>query len=405
IGTAGSTSLNKAVWCHLSSISYGDSTIPLQAFSTLPIPYFNFESAIGLTVDSFDKCVNADAIDMEAFHIANICHDRSIAFSSFKFITDNNNSKTNFDFEELLPVFHYQFNLLLEHLFILDFTVAVVIPVFNRSNQLTKALNSVLNQTYLPSEIIVVDDGSDPKVEISDDRINLQRVMTNTGVSNARNLGIRTSKSNWIAFLDSDDTWHKNHLQVMVNFIQQNPLCRFLQTNETWVRNGVHLNKKAYHKKPEGWAITPSLDRCLVSPSAVMLHRNLFDWFGVFDIHLTVCEDYDLWLRLLRYVPVGFVNINTMTKYGGHKDQLSMAYPAMDRFRVYSLIKLYNKEGFISFKKLYKTTLLIKLNILLNGAIKRGYHKKVSYYNLIINELNDDLPKLSLSKENNFLLN
>ena len=59
-----------------------------------------------------------------------------------------------------------------------------------------------------------------------------------------------------------------------------------------------------------------------MSPSAVIIHRSMVDDFGLFDETMPVCEDYDLWLRMLRYRPVGYCSVVTMTKYGGHADQL-----------------------------------------------------------------------------------
>ena len=388
-GTAGSSTLPLGAWCHLTTVSNGYSSFELSPQTVLPIPYSKFHLGSGFTVDGFDSSIEADVIDMETYYLAEVCKELNIPFVSFKFITDKNNELTQTSFNQTLSDFNASFNQFLNYLILEPITIAVVIPVFNRHSQLKLAINSVLNQSYKPTEVIIVDDGSDPPIDGFDDRVNVIRINANKGVSNARNVGISYSKSNWIALLDSDDIWHKDHLQELVDYLNQNPLCRFLQTDETWVRNGKHFNKKAYHQKPSGWALEPSLERCLVSPSAVMMHRQLLDLYGMFDSKLSVCEDYDLWLRLLRYVSVGLVNKVTMTKYGGHCDQLSEVYPAMDRFRLQSLIKAYNNERLIGFKQLFSSQLLKKIAVLKNGANKRQQTADVLYYDSLINQINN----------------
>ena len=387
IGTAGSPSLSIGSWNQLLSISHDEKTIQLNTQTSLPIPYAKFNLVDGYTVNQMDLSINSDVIDMEAFFYAECCQQKNTSFTSFKFITDRNDFKTQHDFNQQLNLFHHQFNALLNHLFLPDVSISVIVPVFNRSVQFEAALASVLNQSLKPAEIIVVDDGSQPPIQINHDHVQLIRVDSNIGVSHARNLGIKAATSAWIAFLDSDDIWHEHHLESLVLYLKNNPLCRFLQTDETWIRNGKHFNKKSYHQKPSGWALQPSLERCLVSPSAVMIHHSLFDWYGDFNPNLIVCEDYDLWVRLLRYVPVGFVELVTMTKYGGHQDQLSTAYPAMDRFRVQSLIQLFNYEPLEFFRDLYAQVLIKKLTVLKKGASKRMQNDDLAYYDRVLNQL------------------
>ena len=179
--------------------------------------------------------------------------------------------------------------------------ISVIIPTYNRSKLLNRSIRSVLNQTYQPNEIIVVDNGStdDTREMVSK---NFRKICyiyhDKKGVSSARNAGIRISKSNWISFLDSDDEWDPNHLDALRTYLKANPLLRWAQSEEVWIRNGSHFNKKHVHRKPDGWGFDRSLDRCLVSPSAVIIHRSMFNDFGLFDTNLMVCEDYDLWLRI-----------------------------------------------------------------------------------------------------------
>ena len=96
--------------------------------------------------------------------------------------------------------------------------ISVIIPTYNRYEFLKRALNSVYAQTFLPSEVIVVDDGStDNTSHIQLDFPKIKYIyQKNSGVSSARNTGIKNATSDWIAFLDSDDTWLESKLELQV---------------------------------------------------------------------------------------------------------------------------------------------------------------------------------------------
>ena len=128
-----------------------------------------------------------------------------------------------------------------------------------------------------------------------------------SGVSAARNLGVRQSRGRLIAFLDSDDLWQPDKLKIQVRFMENSPEVQICQTDEVWIRHGVRVNPRIKHRKPSGDIFERSLDLCLVSPSAVMMTRELFDRSGGFDESLPVCEDYDLWLRIARDYPVPLI--------------------------------------------------------------------------------------------------
>ncbi|MEO9632079.1 MAG: glycosyltransferase family 2 protein [Sulfitobacter sp.] len=104
---------------------------------------------------------------------------------------------------------------------------SVVIPLYNKAWCVEECLASVLNQSYSPSEIIVVDDGSKdcgPKLvaEHSDPRVRLVR-RSNSGPGRARNTGIALAKYPWVSFLDADDLWHPDHLRIHAEGIESNP--------------------------------------------------------------------------------------------------------------------------------------------------------------------------------------
>jgi glycosyltransferase involved in cell wall biosynthesis len=223
-------------------------------------------------------------------------------------------------------------------------SVSVIIPTFNRAMKTARAVASVLYQTYMDYEIIVVDDGSQDNTEDLlrqfGRRLRYIALPSNRGVSVARNRGIRESDAPWIAFLDSDDYWLPQKLAVQMAFFRSHPGAVICQTQEIWIRNGRYANPKKRHLKPSGDVFAPSLRLCLVSPSAVMLRRSLMEEVGPFDEDLPVCEDYDLWLRIACRHPVYLIEDRLIVKEGGHPDQLSSRYRGMDRFRIQVLLKL-----------------------------------------------------------------
>jgi glycosyltransferase involved in cell wall biosynthesis len=261
--------------------------------------------------------------------------------------------------------------------------VSVIIPTYNRGWILKEAIDSVLAQDYTDYELIVVDDGStDNTREILDsygqDIIVLQQ--SNKGVSAARNRGIAESRAQLVAFLDSDDLWLPQKLTRQVAFFKSNPAALIGQTEETWVRNGVRVNPKKRHHKFSGMIFEPSLALCLVSPSAVMISKTLFDTVGLFDESLPACEDYDLWLRVSCRYPVYLIDAPLIIKRGGHADQLSMA-AGLDKYRIQSLKKLIEREPLSeSQKHAAIKTLQEKSTIYAGGCRKRGREDEAQYY-------------------------
>jgi glycosyltransferase involved in cell wall biosynthesis len=272
--------------------------------------------------------------------------------------------------------------------------IAVVIPTHNRRPLLERALASVYAQTRAAQEVIVIDDGS-----TDDTRERLRRRypqarylwQANRGVSSARNRGIRATHYEWIAFLDSDDEWLPYKLERQCHTLAANPGYRICHSDEIWIRHGRRVNPKKEHAKHGGYILQRCLPLCVISPSSVVLHHSLFDEIGMFDERLPACEDYDLWLRICARYPVLFVEQPLIVKHGGHDDQLSRRYPAMDRFRVLALERLV-RAGTLSpaDQRAALAVLLQKIAIYLAGAAKRGrwqeasrYRQKQAYYSCL----------------------
>ncbi|CAB1058723.1 Putative N-acetylgalactosaminyl-diphosphoundecaprenol glucuronosyltransferase [Olavius sp. associated proteobacterium Delta 1] len=261
--------------------------------------------------------------------------------------------------------------------------VSVIIPTYNRGWILREAIDSVRSQEFSDYELIVVDDGStdDTRAILGSygrDIIVLRQ--PNQGVSAARNRGIAESRAQLVALLDSDDLWLPQKLTRQVAFFISNPAALICQTEETWVRNGVRVNPKKRHHKFSGMIFEPSLALCLVSPSAVMIRRALFDTVGLFDESLPACEDYDLWLRVSRRYPVFLIDEPLIIKRGGHEDQLSKA-AGLDKYRIQALTKIV-KSGQLSESQTRAAvqTLKEKCAIFANGCRKRGREDEAEYY-------------------------
>lgn len=251
-------------------------------------------------------------------------------------------------------------------------SVSVVIPTYNRAEALSQALMSVYAQSHQPLEVIVVDDGSTDEtaavVAGFDNAIYLYQ--HNQGVSAARNRGIELCRGAFVAFLDSDDTWLSTKLAMQLECIRQTQL-RVCHTEEIWIRNGVRVNQKKKHRKSGGDQFERSIELCCISPSSVLIERAVFEEYGVFDECLPACEDYDLWLRICAFEHVCFVSDPQIYKFGGHADQLSRAFPAMDRFRLVALNKLLERNVLSPAQtKSVLASVRKRINVLWMGALK-----------------------------------
>ena len=266
-----------------------------------------------------------------------------------------------------------------------DYKISIVIPTFNRIGSLPRALDSALNQTYQPSEIIVVDNGSsDGTTKLLRERYPSIRLLIEKklGVSAARNKGIRHSKFQWIALLDSDDAWDKTKLEKQKNALASSQdQFRLVHTDEIWIRNGNKFNQMKKHQKFGGNIFNNCLSLCCISPSSVLINKNIFKEVGYFDESLPVCEDYDLWLKICSQEKILFINQKLTLKYGGHKDQLSKTYWGMDRFRIKSLENLILNYKLKPDQKINAIkTIVKKLKIIVNGAYKRNNSSIINKY-------------------------
>lgn len=269
---------------------------------------------------------------------------------------------------------------------------SVIIPYFNREKFVLRALKSVLEQTYTSFEVILVNDGStDNGFELVEEylsnlKLQLRKKVLhlnlgkNYGVSYARNIAVKNSRGVYLSFLDSDDEFLPQKLQFQADYLERNPEFQIVHGNEQWIRNGKPLNQLKKHAKGGGDQFLPSLKLCCISPSCVVIQKSLFWLNGGFREDYPVCEDYDLWLKITSKHKVGFIEEPIIIKYGGHEDQLSQKYFAMDFYRIKSLEwikRKIDKENETVRYCSIEEELLKKLSRLYKGAIKHNNTKLI----------------------------
>lgn len=172
--------------------------------------------------------------------------------------------------------------------------ISVVIPTYNRINFIEKAVLSVLNQTYRDFEILIIDDGSlDETVNFIKEKFSKEitegiiRVFENShnGISATRNKGVAEAKGDFIAFLDSDDTWNNKKLEFQMKYLSENPSCPIVFT-------------KYQNLLPDGNVISQeqlklSNEQCEMYVASSLVRKEVFNIAGMFDVSLERGEDYE----------------------------------------------------------------------------------------------------------------
>ena len=200
-----------------------------------------------------------------------------------------------------------------------NISIAVICPTYNSEKFVQRTIQSVLTQTRAADEFIIVDDGS------SDETVSLLNKIKNEysgpttitiiqgkhkGPGAARNQGILVSKSNWVAFIDSDDTWYEQKLEKAAITIAQKPEFNIFCHSEAYLTfSGKNLTLKyAKHYKPDADFQKLLYQVNLFSTSATICSRKLFDIAGFFDENLSSAQDYDLWLKFAPYLKPVFID-------------------------------------------------------------------------------------------------
>lgn len=182
---------------------------------------------------------------------------------------------------------------------------SVVVPTYNRSRMIDRCVKSVLEQTHYDYELLVVDDGSTDNTRsvvsgFDDDRIRYY-YQENQGANAARNTGVNRSNGEYISFLDSDDVFHENHLEIVSSVLDSEPsTCAGVATSYRECRpNG---DPRSINQTPNGRITLDQLrhNNTIGSFTAATFRASVFDHVGMLDTSMPATQDYEFFLRVLK---------------------------------------------------------------------------------------------------------
>jgi len=193
--------------------------------------------------------------------------------------------------------------------------VSGTIPTYRRPELLPRAIASVLCQTFEDFELLIIDDASQDTTgqvvkSISDERIRYCRNEINKGGAASRNRGIREAQSSYIAFLDDDDEWLPEKLELQVALLDQSPPevgGIYAGYERIMSITGESLGKTLPTKRGD-LSYELLLSNPLAGPSALLLRKECFEVSGLFDEELPSYQDYDLWIRISKDFQFEYIN-------------------------------------------------------------------------------------------------
>jgi len=223
---------------------------------------------------------------------------------------------------------------------------SVVIPLYNKANEISTTLVSALTQTFQEFEIIILNDGSTDaslaEVEqIKDARIQIFTT-ENKGVSQARNFGITKAKAPLIAFLDADDLWHPHHLEDLKQLCERYPNCGMYCKAYEKSYFGKHTVIARFNQLSDGFeGIVPdyfenSLIDAIAWTSAIAIPKVMFLNYGDFDSDLRSVQDTDVWMRFALKAPVAFSSkISAIHVFKTQENHLSKTNSRRDNLKLF----------------------------------------------------------------------
>jgi len=220
--------------------------------------------------------------------------------------------------------------------------VTIIIPVFNRADILPRAIKSSLSQTYQNIELIIIDDGSTDNIEeivkgFRDSRIQYIRFSKNRGASAARNTGIKSSRGDFIAFLDSDDEYLPEKIEKSLKIFKGLARNTGMVCSNFWKIEGKE-KKLGVHKKIKPNYQFPSI-------STWVLQKEVFEKIGLFDERLRAEEDREFMFRFHEFFPFYFIDKPLVIRYG---TQASLSSNTEEYVRAR---KIFLEKHFPSFQK------------------------------------------------------
>jgi glycosyltransferase involved in cell wall biosynthesis len=214
--------------------------------------------------------------------------------------------------------------------------IAVIIPVYNGAKFLEETLQSVLNQSLLPQEIIVVDDGSQDESTAIVKTFPQIKLLFNPdkGAPSARNFGLKNSNSSLIVFLDQDDLWHKDHLQILSNLLAKNPQACAIFSQAIKFSETKKLSFSPPIENPELfdiWQWFPTTR--IVCPSTVLIRRSALDLIGGWPTAYIISDTYG-WFMLGANAPM-IKNVSVTVGYRIHEQSSGEMFRSQKRLTIF----------------------------------------------------------------------
>lgn len=248
--------------------------------------------------------------------------------------------------------------------------VSVVIPTYNRAEQVLKAINSVLKQSYSDFEVLVCDDGSTDDTEeriraIDDSRVRYLK-QENKGPGAARNLGLKNAKGDLIAFLDSDDFWTPEHLEVCAEFFELYPEAGMVYTQNEIVFSSDSRRKPEHYsyerreipyieRKKGFWLYNELmfdyyLKDCISATPCTVVKKGVFDEIGLFNEEMSSGQDWNMWIRVSNKFKIGVVRkptVKVLAQADSVSESVTRIKLAKNKYNNYNDVKkscILNKE-------------------------------------------------------------
>ncbi len=235
--------------------------------------------------------------------------------------------------------------------------VSVIIPAYNCSTYIDKAIESVFTQTYRDFEIIVVDDGSSDTTaeEVKKYEKIHYKWQKNSGPAAARNLGIKEASGEYIAFLDADDVWLPKKLELQVAKFEQNDSIKLVVCGR--YDYGINGQITEWIPKLNDYSKNELMNRLLFRNilggcSTIMVRKSCLHNIGAFDTSLQVAEDWDLWMRIVKEHEIASIDL-PLLKYTIRKDSQSFYGERNLQNELFFLNKIFS-ENPLSYSKLLK---------------------------------------------------
>ena len=240
--------------------------------------------------------------------------------------------------------------------------IDIILPNYNSSKYLKQTINSVIMQTYQNWQLIIIDDCSDKKTlnllkKFDKHRkIKIYYQKKNNGAGFCRNLGMKKSKSPYIAFIDSDDIWNKNKLEKQINFMKKNQYSFSYTYYETFGE------KKKIIKPPLSFSYESFIKNTSIGTSTMMIERKKLK--NIKFTNSKICEDYYFKCKLLKKVNFAFCLNKFLTRYRIRNDSMQ-SNNIKNIFWIWKINKDFNKLGFLN-------NLFSVINISINSIKKYG---------------------------------